>query len=492
MAAALGAAGLAAPTTSLAPVEVWVAVEASNAVVPGDPTSNVQVQKLTTTVQIDTNDDVNPPVIGDLQLAATTWRATGGPIRLRQAVGGSLPQLPVGRNGNLRSVNGSVYVHVDMSSTASGFFALDCQPGNVVDHSGTIHSEALGKSLVGAGEADPFRVPGFVGRTAPAGYVGAGDDASVDAQILHRARPGTTEWGYVRPDGQPNGGPEPTSGWVSGSGDYNAGVLPVPRRSGEALTLHHTAGNELRVRLTPDQVDAWLGPDAGDTVDVSARVQVSATGLAPAEREVTSAVEDWDSTDGELPTFALPGAGWTATSDTGALTLRPGTLAGADGASIVLTADTDGGPRTLELVRGRLVGSTIEAPAGNPPFLRVPPPPVYEPYVPPPTGGGGGDGCGDTPPPIIGDGGGGGDAGFRPPPPGPIVTPPADDAPKAKAAKKRTTVRITKSSLRRRSGRIPVTLRNLDRKATTRARVEVRTRGRYRIGKRKARITRRR
>ncbi len=443
------------------PVTAWIALEATNAVAAGDPTTNVQWTKVDgLSVTLDTALPTSAVSIDDVIVGATQWRSTGGDtVSLRQAGGGALPPLPVGRDDAVRKVNGSIVVRVDMASIGAGAFVLDCRPGNIRDGSGSMTSATIAKSAATA-SADQFAA-GYVGVVGGSPFAGGGAAAEVDAEIVHVPHdPG----GYVGG----TGGPASAAGWRTEFGVYNGGILPLPPDSGAALQFSPvaaTARNELRVALSPAQRTAWLGPLSGP-LTVGGQVQLAATGLTPAARSVSLPTVTWNGSD-PLPALAVPTDGWTASAEDRTRELRPGVLPGGQ-ATVRLTATDGTVTRTLELVRGRHDGSQVVAPAGTPPFLSVPPPKAYEPYVPPPAPPGG-----TQPPPLPEN------PGFRPPP-----TP----RPQTETPKKTTTVRVLTSRVRAQKGRIAVRVRNLDTKATTRARIEVRTRSRYRIGNRKARV----
>jgi hypothetical protein len=134
------------------PVKVWIAIRASNTservqIVPIDVTA-------TTTITVDPADDnrflgatpfeYTTPVIPEL-----TWTAVGGDVVFAQDAGGSLPQLPVGTDGALRTVTGSAVIEAAFAGGASIY--MDCRPG----HTTGIEFDFAGPTYA-PGPATPF------------------------------------------------------------------------------------------------------------------------------------------------------------------------------------------------------------------------------------------------------------------------------------------------------------------------------------------------
>ncbi len=147
--------------------------------------------------------------VADAPVPQQTWTATGGEIQVRQALGESLPPLPVGRNGADVRVRGSLFVEATLTFPSGEIFRLylDCLQGDQVDQ-GSAHTDAL------PGSVGVFSVPGWTGTVG-----GATVPGPVDADLLA------------------NQGP--------------------PRADLDQQAV--LRGASLRLRLTDAQREAWLG-----------------------------------------------------------------------------------------------------------------------------------------------------------------------------------------------------------------------------------------
>lgn len=116
------------------PVTVWVAVRGVNTA------ERVQVQQVDTVASttITTGaggifSHATPITYNVPSLADTTWTATGGDVTFQQAPSGSMPPIPVGTGGSLRTPRGSVYILARLGDAQLG---LDCVPGGYVGGGG--------------------------------------------------------------------------------------------------------------------------------------------------------------------------------------------------------------------------------------------------------------------------------------------------------------------------------------------------------------------
>lgn len=126
------ALGLLVPGDNEVPTRVWVAVEGTNTkervqvLGPFDVTAR-------TTITVDPADDnrflnATPWVYSDPVVPELTWTAVGGDVAFRQAGAGTLPQLPIGPSGSLRTPLGSVVIQAELAGGAN--VVMDCQPGH--------------------------------------------------------------------------------------------------------------------------------------------------------------------------------------------------------------------------------------------------------------------------------------------------------------------------------------------------------------------------
>ena len=232
------------------PVRAWLALEATNT----DPGVTAPIllntQAATHVVLNDRGvvDEAQSWVrVADAPAPQQTWTATGGEIQVRQALGESLPPLPVGRNGADVRVRGSLFVEATLTFPSGEILRLylDCLQGDQVDQ-GSAHTDAL------PGSVGVFSVPGWTGTVG-----GATVPGPVDADLLA------------------NQGP--------------------PRADLDQQAV--LRGASLRLRLTDAQRAAWLGgaPSsvpvqgsvvlAGDRSDEGSQtLSVAGTAAVPADR----------------------------------------------------------------------------------------------------------------------------------------------------------------------------------------------------------------
>ncbi|MDT7572623.1 MAG: hypothetical protein QOE05_2797, partial [Actinomycetota bacterium] len=226
------------------PVRAWLALEATNtaegvrAPIALNTTARTHVV-LTPSGLVD--EERSSIVVVQAPVATQTWTATGGEVQVRQALGESLPPLPVGRDGANVRVRGSLYVEATLTFPTGDVFRLylDCLQGDQVDQ-GADHTDAL------PGTLGVFGVPGWSGAVD-----GVALDGAVDADLLHSQGPART--------GQ-----------------------------GQDVELR---GASLRLRLTDAQRSAWLGdatsvPITGAVVVHGTR-SVEETQTVPASRTVS-------------------------------------------------------------------------------------------------------------------------------------------------------------------------------------------------------------
>ena len=140
--------------------------------------------------------------------ADATWTATGGEVVVRQALGDSLPPLPVGRDGALVRVRGSLYVRGDADSVGRRSPAVPRLPAGRSGRAGRVVVDAL---------------PGTLGVFARAG--------------MERCR-------------------RRCAGERAGRCRLLSSAGPPPRARGASATLRASV---LRLRLTDAQRTAWLG-----------------------------------------------------------------------------------------------------------------------------------------------------------------------------------------------------------------------------------------
>ena len=127
-------AGLLDPGHNTIQAKVWVAVAATNT------SQKVQVQGpfiVTATTFIET-DPTTEAYVSDTgftyanpTLADSNWTAVGGDVAFSQAGPGTLPPLPIGPGGALRTPDGSVVIQTTLTGNVS--FYMDCQPGVTQD-----------------------------------------------------------------------------------------------------------------------------------------------------------------------------------------------------------------------------------------------------------------------------------------------------------------------------------------------------------------------
>ena len=115
-------------------VKGWVALKGSNTKEGTQLVGPISVTA-TTTITVDSGDEnrfasATPLAYTDPVLPTTTWTATGGDVAFAQADGGSLPALPIGPGGALRSPIGSAVIQTNLNGAN---FVMDCVPGKTTD-----------------------------------------------------------------------------------------------------------------------------------------------------------------------------------------------------------------------------------------------------------------------------------------------------------------------------------------------------------------------
>ena len=285
------------------PIQAWLALEATNTVegvrgpIPLTTVADAHVE-LTPNGVVD--EERSTLTVVAASLPELTWTAAGGEVQVRQALGDGLPPVPVGRNGADVRVRGSLYVRATLSGDVR--LDLDCLQG-IGDAS------ALGFIDWLPGTLGVFRVPGWTGTVD-----GAPLADPVEADVL------------------PNQGPP------------RAGL-------GQRATL---GGTVLRLQLTDEQREAWLG----DATDASIGASLTVDGARSVEGSQVLPVTGTVSLDDTGPTvivLGVPSSTWTAATDEG-IDLRTAR-------SLSLVATVGGQRRTLALTH---VGT------GDPyPFARI-------------------------------------------------------------------------------------------------------------------------
>ena len=279
------------------PVSAWLALEATNTEQGITPpialttTARAHVE-LTSGGVVD--EERSSIIVVAAPIPTQSWTATGGEVQLRQAMGESLPPLPLGRNGADVAVRGSLYVRAELGLFGNLF--LDCLQGQQVNQ-GATHTDAL------PGAMGSFAVPGWTGTVD-----GTSLAARVDADLLQN-------------QGPPRAGLE------------------------EQATI---LGASLRLRLTDAQRSAWLGN--ATTVTVSGTVPVDGAGSEESTQPLPVSQALTAPANGPATLIVpLPPSTWTATSNDGMLLRGPQTLtldaaAGNQTRRLVLTRVAAGAP----------------------------------------------------------------------------------------------------------------------------------------------------
>lgn len=279
------------------PVRAWLALEATNTaegVTPPIELTTIARTQVVLTPSGLVDEEASSIYVVGAPIPEQTWTATGGEVSVRQALGETIPPLPVGRNGADVEVRGSLYVEATLLTYK---LYLDCLQGEQTNQGGG-HTDNV------PGPLGVFGVPGYTGTVGAAALPGA-----VDADLLATQGP--------------------------------------PRAlTGEQATVR---GAVLRLRLTAEQREAWLGEATG--VPVAGELVVH--GERSAEGSQTVAVSG--TAGGGQITLALADSTWTAATDTGVDLRGESTLS--------LDAQVGGETRTLTLTR---------IAAGDPyPFARI-------------------------------------------------------------------------------------------------------------------------
>jgi len=197
------------------PVRAWLALEATNTaegVTSTIPLNTVARTHVVLTSSGLVDEERSSIVVENAPIPTQTWTATGGEVQVRQAVGESLAPLPVGRNGANVRVRGSLYVETTLTFPSGETLRLylDCLQGEQTSSNGESQTDALPGAL-----GSPIRVPGFTGTLS----TGAPFPGRVEADLATGSGPGRVD-------------------------------------IGQKAILR---GANLRVRLTDEQREAWLG-----------------------------------------------------------------------------------------------------------------------------------------------------------------------------------------------------------------------------------------
>ncbi|WP_028063430.1 hypothetical protein [Solirubrobacter soli] len=247
------------------PVRAWLALEATNtaegvtAPIALDTVARAHIELLPSG---EVDEQRSSLIVIAAPFAPVSWTATGGEVQVRQALGESLPPLPIGRNGNDVRVRGSLYVEASLASDAKLF--LDCLQATQELEGGT-----FGDVLPGA--LSVFAVPG---------WTGAVDGAPLADRV-----------------------------------DADLTLSRVPPRVGNGQEVSF-GGATLRLRLTAAQRAAWLG--SGGAATVTGGVVVHGARSAEASQTVPFSGTATVPADGPS-TVLLPllTSSWTATGTEG-------------------------------------------------------------------------------------------------------------------------------------------------------------------------------
>lgn len=265
-------------------------------------------------------------IVDKAPIPSQSWTATGGEVQVRQGLAESLPPLPVGRDGALVDVRGSLYVDAALTFPSGEQFHLylDCLQGKQVDE-GSTHTDVVPPAMATVG------VPGFQGTVG---------DVPLSA---------------------------PVDAW------YWASLGGMRVAAGGNALLEHAF---LRVRLTAAQRQAWLGSATSATFTGSLEL----SGMRTSQGAQTVAIEQTQLVPADGPAqldFRLSPTTWTAATGDG-IGIRGSRTA-------VLDATVNGIPRRLTLTR---ISAVDPYPFAQ--YLRPGPPPTPLPTDPGDGGGGGG------------------------------------------------------------------------------------------------------
>ena len=106
-------AGMLPAGDSTLPVKAWLALEATNTaegVQPPIALDTVAEVHVEFSPQGLVDESRSWITVRDAPIAVQAWTATGGEVAVRQALGDSLPPLPIGRDGAAVRVRGSLFV----------------------------------------------------------------------------------------------------------------------------------------------------------------------------------------------------------------------------------------------------------------------------------------------------------------------------------------------------------------------------------------------
>ncbi|MEH3055411.1 MAG: hypothetical protein PGN13_15640 [Patulibacter minatonensis] len=278
-------------------VEGWLALDATNTVEGTTAPIHFTTTARTELAYLDNGQvdgDASKVLVDPVALPSTTWTAAGGPVRVGQALGDTLGELPVGRNGSTTTPAGSLAIKVSIPAGGDTFvLTLECLPGTTGGLGANGLVEAV-PPLIGSAWA----APAYTGALAPGGALA---EPAVDADL--------------------------------------------PRASGPVRAAVGTeaavAGNQLRVALTPTQRDAWLGTDPVDHA-VTGTVNLAASNAVPATQTVVLTGSLADGAD--LLQLQLPTTRWTRSIDAtaGVRASGPITLTSPGRPDLVLTPRATG------------------------------------------------------------------------------------------------------------------------------------------------------
>lgn len=262
------------------------------------------------------------------------WTASGGDVRVRQALATKLAPIPAGRDGKSVQVNGSLFISAELDAQTRLY--LDCLSGDQREN-GAAHGDRLPPAL-----ASGFRVPSFAG-SVDASPLSEPVDATVETSALPRAAAGTT------------------------------------------ATVD---GTRLRLRLTAAQRSAWLGGSGTATIGGSVTVHGARSQQGTATAAVSGSAPASGSGDVVVD---LAATSWTPTGGDGVDLRTDGSLelTATNGASVRqlrLTRSAAGDPYPFARVLGPDPRARFEDPDPTPPGVVNPPPPLLGSggFAPPP------------------------------------------------------------------------------------------------------------
>lgn len=307
------------------PVRAWIALEATGT--SEGTTAPIELQtEAVSHVAVAPGEAATPETAYFDPVTATIptqrWTASGGDVRVRQALATKLAPIPAGRDGGLVPVNGSLFISAELDAQTRLY--LDCLSGDQREN-GAAHGDRLPPAL-----ASGFRVPSFAGAVDGTPF-GDPVDATVESSALPRAAAGTT------------------------------------------ATVD---GTRLRLRLTAAQRSAWLGGSGTATIGGNVTVH----GARSQQGTATAAVSGSASASGSGDVLVeLAATGWTPTGSDG-VDLRTDAsleLTASNGTSVrrlQLTRTAPGDPYPFAHVLGPDPRVRFEDPDPVVPGVATPPP----------------------------------------------------------------------------------------------------------------------